>query len=91
MHVPEQWLLDTNTKSKASMVPTLPPPSLSPPGPGRLLFRGEHGGQRRVCVGERDAVPALPPGGADEHQRVQRAARGRPRRVHQEPAAQEPG
>lgn len=48
--------------------------SLSPPGPGWLLLRGKHGGQHRVRVRERDPVPALQPGGADEHERLQRTA-----------------
>jgi len=64
---------------------------LTPPGSGRLLLRGQHGGKHRVCVGEREPVSALPAGGADEHQRLQRAARRRPRRVRQEPPAHQPG
>lgn len=64
---------------------------LLPPGPGRLLLCGQHGGKHCVCVGERQPVPTLPARGADEHQRVQRAACRRSRRVHQEPPAQKPG
>jgi len=31
----------------------------SPPGLRRFLLRGEHGGEHRVCVRERDTVPAV--------------------------------
>lgn len=31
----------------------------SPPGLRRFLLRGELGGEHRVCVRERDAVPAV--------------------------------
>lgn len=62
-----------------------------PSGPGRLLLCCQHGRQHSVCVGECQPVFALPAGGADEHQRLQRAACWRSHRVHQEPPAQEPG
>lgn len=60
-------------------------------GLGRLLFRGQHGGQHSVCLGKCQPVFGVPAGGPDEHQRLQCAARWRSCRVHQEPPAQEPG